>query len=298
MIPPTCPVCDAPLGAPVEHRGRHALLPCVACGLQAWHPPEAADAAWYDGSDHYLAMSVVDWLGWYHSWGLAHVPPSARDLLDIGCADGRFVYAAAARGIAAYGIDHSERLVREGNARYGGSRLSPLSIEQLQAMRRSYDVVTLFEIIEHVPRPLALLEEARALLRPGGTLIVSTPNRLGVPRVPAALDSPPHHLTRWTPHSLRTALGRASFGDVELALSPPEIGIQEFVLTHTQLGIVRAILRRRASGGAATRGANRDVRLAIRAKEVLARSVARVLAPFIARFLTGAHMVARAIRMG
>lgn len=237
-------------------------------------------------------MSVVDWLGWYHSWALARLPLESATLLDIGCADGRFVYAAARRGLDARGIDHSGRLIDEGNRRYGGDRLSRASIDEFVAAERVFDIVTLFEVIEHVPDPADLLHRACGLLRPGGTLFVSTPNRRGYPPAPAHLDRPPHHLTRWDEGALRFALS-FDYRVEELALSPPTIGIKDLLLERTQFGVVRRVLRRREHAGAAV-AAQRDVRAAIVVKERIADAAATVLAPLIGRWFPGSHMVARA----
>lgn len=270
----------------------HVLRECARCSLQLWDPPDAPGAEWYDTSDHYLAMSVVDWLGWYHSWALARLPGAGATLLDIGCADGRFVYAAARRGLDARGIDHSGRLIDEGNRRYGGDRLSRTSIEDLVRAAQLFDIVTLFEVIEHVPDPADLLWRARGLLRPGGMLFVSTPNRGGYPPAPAHLDRPPHHLTRWDERALRFALS-SGFRVEELALSPPAIGIKDLLLERTQFGIVRRVLRRRERAGAAV-AAQRDVRAAILVKERAADVLATVLTPIIGRWFPGSHMVTRA----
>ncbi len=291
-----CPVCDSTLGPPVERADGHALLPCLRCDLQIWDPPNSADATWYDNSDHYLAMPIVDWLGWYHRWAIDHLPPDTRTLLDIGCADGRFVYAAARRGIDALGIDHSERLVREGNDRYGGSRLHHTSIEELTTLGRMFDVVTMFEVIEHVVDPLALVKIARPLVRPDGVIIVSTPNRLGSPRADAELDRPPHHLTRWSPFALHSALTAGGYVDIHVATAPPEIGVREFVLRRLRFGLVGRLLRRRASEGGSAWKRNQDVKRMIRAKDILADVVGWTLAPIVGPFFRDCHLAALARR--
>lgn len=242
-------------------------------------------------------MPVVDWLGWYHSYGLAHLPQDVRTLLDIGCADGRFVHAAATRGIDARGVDHSEHLVRAGNARYPGERLAVVSAERLQREDRQYDAVTMFEVIEHVEEPMALLSTAFSLVAPGGTVVVSTPNRLGRPRVPEQLDSPPHHLSRWTPDALRQALERAGFEGVEIGFSPGHIGLKAVLLQRTQFGLAVRLLRRRAARAAQSIApTSGDVRAAIKIKDLLAEGVARALAPLAGSRFRAGQMVAFARR--
>lgn len=274
------------------------LRQCTACGLQLWDPPVPADSAWYDTSDHYLAAPLVDWLGWYHRWALDRLPDGARSLLDIGCADGRFVHAAASQGVDARGVDHSARLVEIGNLRYGGDRLSRTAIEELKADGRVFDVVTMFEVIEHVIDPVSLLRTATSVLAPGGTIIVSTPNRLGRPHPPAELDRPPHHLTRWTPETLRVALAKAGLNTVQLGLSPGHVGLTGALLGKVRLGLVVGLLRRRASMAprASSSVARRDVRSLILAKERAFRLLAYALLPIAGWAFRGGSMVAIARR--
>lgn len=292
-----CPVCGgAFLEEPVERWDRYALRQCGICDLQLWDPPEAGDAAWYDASDHYLAMTIVDWLGWYHRWALEHLPRGVESLLDIGCADGRFVHAVAAQGIDATGVDHSARLVDLGNERYGENRLSRRTLVELTARGDRFDAVSLFEIIEHVPEPLAVLRDSLRLLGPRGIVVISTPNRTGRPRAPEALDRPPHHLTRWTPQTLAVLLDRAGLELIELGLSPGRVGLTSALLS-IRLGIIVGILRRRArraSGGPA--GNTGDVRTAILMKERTANALATVLDPFLGRWFHGGSMVVIARR--
>lgn len=282
--------------SPVEHSDRHRLLECQRCELQVWDPADAGNAQWYESSEHYATTPFIDWLGWHHRHALDTLPGEGRTLLDIGCADGRFVYAAAARGIDAVGIDHSATLVGVGNDRYGGSRLSRTSIEEFRAAGRTFDVVTLFDVIEHVPDPLALLALARNVTRPGGTLIVSTPSRLGYPWGRHPMDRPPHHLTRWTPTALRWALDATGLGLSRLAFSPGEVGLRAFLLDHLRFGIVKRLLRRRRGTVRAGTVSAPDIRGLVVAKDRVVRAMARAFSPVAGRRFAGGTMIATATR--
>lgn len=96
-------------------------------------------------------------------------------LLDVGAGPGIFVSEAVRHGWDATGIEPSAWAVRHGRQTYGIpmiqgdiSRLEELAAE-------SYDVVTLFDVIEHVTDPAELLQAAVARLRPGGLLVLTTP---------------------------------------------------------------------------------------------------------------------------
>jgi SAM-dependent methyltransferase len=278
---------------PVEVWDRYRLLHCRACDLQIWDPPTAGDADWYDNSEHYLSTPYVTWLGWSHRRALEELPVGARTLLDIGCADGRFVYAAAARGLDARGIDHNDSLVRAGNARHAGSRLSTSSIASLVAGDRTFDAVSLFDVIEHVPDPVALLELARSVIRPQGMIVVSTPNRLGYPWGRHPMDRPPHHLTRWVPLTLVTALRRAGFTDIRIITSPGRAGIREMLMTRVRFGLVqRALRRRRASQAGGPAGRSLTIGRAIIFKDRLVRIGASVLTPALGWRYAGGSMIA------
>lgn len=100
-----------------------------------------------------------------------------RDVLDIACGEGYGAAAlrqAGARSIV--GIDISRQAVEHAiehyglDARVGGAELISLA-------DHSVDVVVSFETIEHVSAPARFVSECARVLRPGGTLIVSTPNK-------------------------------------------------------------------------------------------------------------------------
>lgn len=273
------------------------LRDCSSCGLQSWDPPIAGSAEWYESSAHYLTSPFGSWLGWNHQCALAELQSTARTVLDIGCGDGRFVYAAARCGIDAAGIDHSQRLVRLGNERHGGARLSQTSIEAFQASGRTFDAVTLFEVIEHVARPLDLLATAAGIVRPGGRVIVSTPNRLGYPFGRHPMDRPPHHLTRWTPATLRTALERAGYTEVRLVLSPGKVGVRAYLMDRVRFGIVSRALRSSAQRhGPDEPPTMPGIGVAVLAKDRVIRLAATLLAPLIGHRYAGGAMVAIARR--
>jgi 2-polyprenyl-3-methyl-5-hydroxy-6-metoxy-1,4-benzoquinol methylase len=96
-------------------------------------------------------------------------------LLDIGTAAGAFVAAACARGWDAEGCEPNAWMAQWGAKHYG------IRIRQGDVLAQSYeegsfDVITLWDVIEHTPDPVAVLERCRQLLRPGGVLVVNYPD--------------------------------------------------------------------------------------------------------------------------
>ena len=96
-------------------------------------------------------------------------------LLDIGAGPGIFVSEAIRAGWDAIGIDPSAWAIRHARDAYGVV-IQQGDIDQLSSLPAiSFNVVTLFDVIEHVPNPDALLKAVTRLLRPGGFLVLTTP---------------------------------------------------------------------------------------------------------------------------
>jgi 2-polyprenyl-3-methyl-5-hydroxy-6-metoxy-1,4-benzoquinol methylase len=100
--------------------------------------------------------------------------------LDIGCGPGTFIGTLPDNRHDSLGVDIASSQIAYANATYGGPGKAFLSIPagRLLLDDNSFDVVTAIELIEHLThcRALALLREALRILRPGGQLLVSTPN--------------------------------------------------------------------------------------------------------------------------
>jgi SAM-dependent methyltransferase len=96
-------------------------------------------------------------------------------LLDIGTAAGAFVAAASSRGWQAEGCEPNRWLSEWGSRHYGINIRQGSVFEQPYA-HGSFDVITLWDVIEHTPDPRQMLDQCRALLRPGGILVVNYPD--------------------------------------------------------------------------------------------------------------------------
>jgi SAM-dependent methyltransferase len=96
-------------------------------------------------------------------------------LLDIGCGTGEFLVALLKSGSwQAIGIDINPYAVQTASRRGLDVRLGDLS--DLEFPAKSFDAVTIWEAIEHLPNPMQTIEDIGRLLRPGGYLFLSTPN--------------------------------------------------------------------------------------------------------------------------
>lgn len=140
--------------------------------------------------------------------------PDHPRVLDVGCALGFMLAEARALGWDAVGLETSEFAARYASEHTG----CPVHVGNLQNANfpsNSFDVVTLMDIIEHVPDPCALLREVFRVLRPGGTIFLVTPNFgsffVWLYRESAYGIGPEEHVTYFNSRSMETALANAGF---------------------------------------------------------------------------------------
>ncbi len=111
-----------------------------------------------------------------------NAPLSGAKLLDVGCGGGIFAEAAASAGAQVTGIDLAAPSIDIARAHAAESGLKIhyecAAIDEIAAEQPGgFDIVTCFEMIEHVPRPAEIVAACAAAVRPGGAVFFSTINR-------------------------------------------------------------------------------------------------------------------------
>lgn len=95
--------------------------------------------------------------------------------LDVGCAMGSMLDEAKAGGWDSVGVESSEFAARYA-AEHSGCPVYAGTLQKAAFPSESFDVVTLMDVIEHVPEPSELMGEIYRVLRPGGVAFIVTPN--------------------------------------------------------------------------------------------------------------------------
>src|SRR5581483_1354295 len=158
----------------------------------------------------------------WHHWYLDELRPSDR-VLDLGCANG--VHTVAAAGVAAsvVGVDlDAEQLdAARARARAAGAAnvelvLGDLADPAVVRQLGRFDAVLALDVLEHLADREALLRAVRAVLRPGGRLVVAVPNRTTpyrrwLYRMGGFSFSDGDHKVEYTEEELRAELARAGF---------------------------------------------------------------------------------------
>ena len=139
-------------------------------------------------------------------------PPNGRPLLDVGCYAGVFVEIAARHGWDAWGVEPSRWAVEQAQARE--LHVVQGTLETADLPEATFDVVTMWDVIEHVTDPLGTLQRVHQLLKPGGLLVVHTIDidslfaRLMGSRWPWLMEM---HIYYFSRRTLQTMLERCGF---------------------------------------------------------------------------------------
>lgn len=142
--------------------------------------------------------------------------PKKPRVLDVGSAAGFFLKAAKDEGWDAFGIEPNVWMVKWGNKQYGVNAKAG-TLEKAGFKKDFFDVVTLWDVLEHVPDPKKTLKEVHGVLKKGGVVAINFPN---IGSTLAKLTGRKWwfltsvHLYYFTPHTLSKMLESAGFETV------------------------------------------------------------------------------------
>jgi SAM-dependent methyltransferase len=154
----------------------------------------------------------------------ARQKPEGGSVLEVGCGPGLMLAALHRRGWQVLGIERNEGVAEA--ARHAlGVEIVATPIEALPTDAQ-FDLIIMFQVLEHIGEPVALLRECARRLAPGGHLVTNVPNfsswqsrfagskwlHLDVPR----------HLVHFTPQTLEATLGRAGLKLADISFTSLE----------------------------------------------------------------------------
>ena len=243
-----CVICESDRAQPVWRQGRIRIDECKGCGVffTVERPTEKEMMGLYDGNT--LIRERPDtitkneeckpaWKMAEHAQLLDRISDlgvSGGALLDVGCFSGLFLSNASKRGFDVSGVEpNHEAYLHVRN--FWGFEVAHGTLSAADLASERFSVVSFLDVIEHVPDPVSELKEALRLLRPGGLLLLATPNVKGLPqravktkrwftREPfCPIDDVPWHLWGFTRESLALCVEKAGFTVKEVSWLEPSL---------------------------------------------------------------------------
>jgi len=140
---------------------------------------------------------------------------TVRSVLEVGCGEGYGTARFAEVAGRVIGLDYDPAAVAHAAARYATPSFLRANLAALPVRDAALDVVATLQVIEHVWDHAQFVRECLRVLRPGGTLLVTTPNRL---TFSPGRETPinPYHTHEFTAAELSELLTRCGFTDLDV----------------------------------------------------------------------------------
>lgn len=200
------------------------LFRCSDCGLIFLHPvPESIgvyDDSYFSGAEK--GFGYVDYdadkepmIPTFNKYLdiLRDMGVKEGKLLDIGAATGFFMNIAKARGFNVTGVEFSNFAAEKG--RKLGLNLITGDLISQKFSDESFDIITMFDVIEHVPNPKEVISEVNRILKKGGVVVINTPDVESLwAKVLGKhwqLIMPPEHINYFSPKNLGNYLSQNGF---------------------------------------------------------------------------------------
>ena len=180
VAPLQCLMCGGRQHRPIFNEFGIDILRCRACHhvFSSFRSDPHYDGFWGEG------VAESDLLYWkearstmYQDFFERFLIGRSGRLLDMGCGLGFFLKAMAPyANWEAYGCEISPVAVRYARDTLGLTNVICSRLEEADLPQSSFDLITMWDVIDHIPRPDPLLRRCHALLREGGICFMRTPN--------------------------------------------------------------------------------------------------------------------------
>ncbi len=250
LVDTVCDLCGSAAYSSVFEKDGLSGVRCSSCGLIYINPRPA---------DEYLKNEVYN-EGYFDAekgYGIEDVFGKSRleslkradelfaeiemygikgSVLDAGCAAGYFLETARKRGWEPHGIEISDFAARHARENLNLEVLTG-DLVRVELPNEKYDLALLMDTIEHLTSPKKGLERIYSALKPGGMLVVETPNYESTPArflgAEWGLVAPEHHLFYFTPSTLKRLAAETGFHVVSMTF--PRWGLTDLLFSAGSL---------------------------------------------------------------
>ena len=226
-----CSLCDSHLSTIIFMKNGYSLAQCAACGLvYVANPPsqtELGNLYSFNAGYHKEFQNNYSEYKNHHKIAKEHYHflkkyKSQGRLFDIGCSAGFFLKLAKENGWETYGLEINKGSARIARERYG-LEVTIGTLDQADFEPKSFDVITMWDVIEHVRNPMKTMSVINRLLKEDGIIALSTPNIDGLfPKLSYLLyrckiinywphPEPPYHLFQFSKRTIFDLLKLTGF---------------------------------------------------------------------------------------
>ncbi len=219
-----CPLCEESKGNPLYQEGSFQMVKCPSCQFIYLNPRPT-----HESLLHFYQQYLPEEESSIEVWQkmmrpvfnrAAHLLSQIKgkgQLLDVGTGFGFFLSEMENRGWEGMGVDISEKAINYGRDVLGLTIYSG-PLEKISFPNHSFDVITGFYVIEHLPYPMIFLRECYRILKPGGVLLLRYPHTTPIKRLlhffgtENTLYDLPAHLSDFSPGIIQQCLEKTGFG--------------------------------------------------------------------------------------
>ena len=235
-----CPVCGANDERELWTKRGARYVKCARCSLVYENPRLSTEELkqLYSSHSYYVQMPGKEPNSGYENYHSQCTPQLQREyfsivqrfarvktgrFLDVGCGTGGVVATAKGCGWEAVGQEISDWAVEQ--ARKLGREIINASLLEAAFPENYFDAVSLFDVLEHLPSPVNYIKEIHRILKPGGLLVIETPNIAGffaryLYKENSDLIKPRAHICLFTPQSASRLCAYVSFSDIRIETFP------------------------------------------------------------------------------
>ncbi len=235
---PTCHICSTASEFLMNKDGFDEYL-CPVCGLSFVFPQPGAEwlkkevysyESGYQGNKRNDLAARPEDSKSRQTLDFLVEKKNAGTLLDVGCSNGQFMFWAKQKGFSCTGVEINARTASIAEA--NGFAVHRGFLDTAPFDKESFDVVYLGDVIEHVNDPRKFIKTAGKFLKPGGFIVISTPNMdclwagatlrfYKIFGIPWAAATPPHHLFQFSYSNLNSLMAEQDLKPVYSVFTRP-----------------------------------------------------------------------------
>lgn len=249
--PNICPVCKevSNFNFIKNHTAENqnfSLFECLSCRVQFWEPFKNPGNEWYKSKKKEKRENPIVYRGYHKKFLKLYKTISPKtSVLDIGCGRGELLNELQKRGCDCWGVDFNESVIDVAKNYFNLKNVFVANINNFFDNNTinfpKFDIITSFEVIEHLDDPSFFIKGIVKMLEPNGLIIVSAPSRERLFVDSYDWDFPPHHLSRWNEKAFVNFFHKNGLKIISIHYTDSFFHLKELFFKKTQFGLMKKV---------------------------------------------------------